>query len=117
MRAFEIMTEGVETVSADLTADEAWETMRRKGIHHLVAMRGQELAGVLSDRDVGGRSGEAVRVGQTVADLMTPHVITAAPADTIRSLASAGQRCERSIIPFRIDHAEAVALQNELLAQ
>ena len=42
MRAFEIMTEGVQTVSADLAADAAWETMRRKRIHHLVAMRGQE---------------------------------------------------------------------------
>jgi CBS domain-containing protein len=62
--------------------------MRRKRIHHLVAMRGQEIAGVLSDRDVGGRSGTAVRVGRTVADLMTPHVVTAAPADTIRSIAN-----------------------------
>jgi CBS domain-containing protein len=88
MRAFEIMTEGVHTVSADLAADEAWETMSRNRIHHLVAMRGQEIAGVLSDRDAGGRSGAAVRAGRTVADLMTPQVVTAAPADTIRSLAN-----------------------------
>lgn len=88
MRAFEIMTKGVQTVAADLAADAAWETMRRKRIHHLVAMRGQEIAGVLSDRDVGGRSGAAVRFGRTVAELMTPQVVTATPADTIRSIAN-----------------------------
>ena len=88
MRASEIMTEGVQTVSADLAADAAWDMMRRKRIHHLVAMRGQEIAGVLSDRDVGGPSGAAVRVGRIVADLMTPHVVTAAPTDTIRSIAN-----------------------------
>ena len=88
MRAFEIMTEKVLTVPPDLPAADAWETMRRKRIHHLVVMNGSEIAGVLSDRDAGGRSGAAVRAGRTVADLMSTHVATIEPDATIRAVAN-----------------------------
>ena len=88
MRAFEIMSDRVQTVSPTMPATDAWEMMRQKRIHHLVAMEGRNVAGVLSDRDAGGRAGATVRTGRTVADLMTSHVATVAPSDTIRSVAN-----------------------------
>lgn len=88
MRAFEIMTEGVLTVPGSMAADTAWEMMRRKRIHHLVAIDGGAIVGVLSDRDAGGRSGAKVRAGRTVADLMTRHVATVERDATIREMAN-----------------------------
>ena len=109
MRAFEIMTEGVLTVPADMAADTAWETMRRKRIHHLVAMNGREIAGVLSDRDAGGRSGAAVRAGRTVADLMTTHVATIEPTATIRAIANLMRGRTIGCVPV-VDHGRLVGI-------
>ena len=88
MRACKLMTEGVQTVPLEMPADDAWEIMRRKRVHHLVVMDGKDIAGVLSDRDAGSRAGASVRAGKTVADLMTAHVATVSPTDTIRSIAN-----------------------------
>lgn len=88
MRVRELMTERVQTVPLQMPADDAWEIMRRQRVHHLVVMDGQKIAGVLSDRDAGGRSGASVRACRTVADLMTANVATVAPSDTIRSIAN-----------------------------
>jgi acetoin utilization protein AcuB len=88
MRVFEVMTEGVQTVPPTMSAAEAWDIMRQKGIRHVVVTRGRDVVGVLSDRDAGGRSGAAVRAGRSVADLMTGRVATVAPSDTIRSVAN-----------------------------
>ena len=88
MRVFEVMSERVQTVKPEMPASEAWELMRRKGIHHLMVMDGPSVVGILSERDAGGRSGSAVRSLRTVADLMTRHVITVKPNDTIRKVAN-----------------------------
>lgn len=85
---FELMTKGVRTVKPTMPAEEAWAVMRRAGIHHLVVVRESQIVGILSDRDIGGRAGAAVRAGRTVADLMTTAVVTRAPTDTVRSAAN-----------------------------
>jgi acetoin utilization protein AcuB len=87
MRVAEIMTRGVLTVRPTAPAGEAYELMQRKRIHHLVVTDGSNVLGVLSERDAGGRAGASVRAKSTVADLMTPHVVTIAPAETIRRAA------------------------------
>src|SRR5437868_6800851 len=87
MRAFEVMTGRVQTVSATMPTTEAWELMRRNRIHHLVVAEGEDIVGVLSDRDAGGRAGFGVRAGQTVADLMTSRVVTVERNETIGTVA------------------------------
>lgn len=82
------MTAGVQTISPDVAAGEAWEIMRRNRIHHLVVTRAGEVVGVLSDRDTGGRSGTAVRTARTAADLMTGRVVTVDPTTTVRKAAN-----------------------------
>lgn len=89
MRMFEVMTDGVQTVNPSVMAEDAWALMRRKGIHHLVVMEDSHVVGVVSDRDIGGRNGAAIRAGRTVAELMTRPAITRAPNDTVRSAANA----------------------------
>lgn len=88
MRAAEIMTTGVQTVAPELAANEAWELMQRRRIHHLVVKDGQAVIGILSDRDVGGRVGGALRARSLVADLMTTRVVTTQPDATVRQIAN-----------------------------
>ena len=88
MRMFEVMTEDVATVKPTMAAADAWEVMRRKGIHHLVVVQGSQVVGILSDRDGGSRAGASIRADHTVADLMTKPVVTRALTDTIRSAAN-----------------------------
>jgi CBS domain-containing protein len=88
MRAQDLMSEAVQTVTPRTTAEEAFQKMQLGGIHHLVVTDGAGLVGLISDRDVGGRRGASMRKGRTVADLMTPHVVTATPTTTVRQAAN-----------------------------
>jgi acetoin utilization protein AcuB len=84
MRIAEIMNTSVIAISPKAEAERAWSEMRTKAVRHLVVMEGKRVVGVLSDRDLGGRNGASVRRGRTVSELMTPQVVTAEPATTIR---------------------------------
>ncbi len=88
MRLDEIMTTDVVSIGPDETANAAWVLMGRKNIRHLVVTEGKSLLGVLSDRDLGGRQGAAIRKGRTVRELMTPRVAVATPGMTLRQAAN-----------------------------
>ena len=88
MRLRDVMSEGVKTVPAAATADEAWALMRSHRIHHLVVMEGRDVVGVVSDRDLGGRRGASVRSHRMVSELMTERVVTADPELTVRKAAN-----------------------------
>jgi acetoin utilization protein AcuB len=88
MRLEEIMNTRVHTVAATDTAAKAWELMRYHQIHHLVAVHRGRVVGVVSDRDLGGPHGGALRNGRIVAHLMTPVVLSASPDTTVRKAAN-----------------------------
>lgn len=88
MRLQEIMTTQVVTIDVDEPASAAWSQMERKRIRHLLVTEDGRLAGVLSERDLGGRSGASVRRNQTVRELMTPQVASAKPTTTLREAAN-----------------------------
>lgn len=88
MRAQDVMTRGVERVSAATAAEDAWELMQMKRIHHLVVTEGRELIGVISDRDLGGRHGAAIRDKRLVSELMTEGVVTIEPDAPVRKAAN-----------------------------
>lgn len=88
MRVQDVMTEGVQTVSPGTPADDAWNLMRAKRIHHLVVTEGRRVVGVLSDRDAGGLRGPSVRRNRTVGELMTGHVVTVLPTTPVRKAAN-----------------------------
>lgn len=88
MRVQDVMTEDVETITPGSAAEDAWELMRRQGLHHVVVTRGSRVVGILSDRDAGGRRGTSVRRGRTAGELMTSHVVTVVPTTTVRQAAN-----------------------------
>lgn len=88
MRLGDVMTARVETVSPDISAEEAWERMRRLRIRHLLVKQGSEIVGVLSDRDLGGARGAAARRDRRVSDLMSRDVASLGPDATVRQAAN-----------------------------
>lgn len=88
MRVQDVMTKDVRTVSPAMAADDAWNLMRERGIHHLVVTDGQRIAGIISERDIGGRHGAPVRKNHTVGDLMSDRVVTVDPQTPVRKAAN-----------------------------
>jgi acetoin utilization protein AcuB len=88
VRVQEVMKKKVETVTAETSAAEAWNRMQMGKIHHLVVMRGTQVVGILSNRDMGGPNDPDYRNGRTVAELMTPSVVTARKDTTLREAAN-----------------------------
>lgn len=89
MRVNEIMTKVVRTVGPNDDAEAAYFQMRRDGVHHLVvAGLGGKVAGIISNGDLGGPEGAAVRKGKTVAELMTPAPVVVAPDTRLRDAAN-----------------------------
>jgi acetoin utilization protein AcuB len=88
MHVKDLMTKHVETTTPTAKATVAWEVMQTLRIHHLVVMRNGEACGVLSSRDLGGRSGASVRQETTVEKLMSPMAITVTSNTTVREAAN-----------------------------
>ena len=88
MRVQDVMTDRVLTVSPGIAAEDAWNTMRMRRIHHLVVTRAGRIVGLLSDRDVGGEKGTLPRANRTAADLMTAKVLTVSPTMPVRKAAN-----------------------------
>ena len=89
MRVSDIMSAPVYTIDADESATVAWETMRFHRTHHLVVNDAERhVVGVISAGDLGGRSGEPLRAGQRVRDLMTEKLVTVRPETTIKEAAN-----------------------------
>jgi ribosomal subunit interface protein len=87
MRLDEIMAPRVVTIAPDEPASVAWTRMRRRGIRHLVVVDDGRLVGVVSERDLGGRTGGTKRRGRTVRSLMAPTVVGAAPDTSVEEAA------------------------------
>jgi CBS domain-containing protein len=88
MRLSELMQPRVMTIDSREAASAAWSQMRRHRIRHLVVTTDSELAGIISERDLGGRDGEEVRRGRSVEELMSPRVVSGTPGMTLREAAN-----------------------------
>ncbi|HEX8758212.1 MAG TPA: CBS domain-containing protein [Steroidobacteraceae bacterium] len=88
MRLGELMQQRVMTIDSHEPASAAWSQMRRHRIRHLVVTSDDELAGVISERDLGGRHGEQTRSGRSVEELMSPRVVSGTPKMTLREAAN-----------------------------
>lgn len=80
------MNQDIKSIAPSTTVEEARAAMKLSRIHHLLVRKGSEVVGVVSDRDLGGRSG--AKDLRRVADVMTTNVITATPETTIRQAAN-----------------------------
>ena len=90
MRLQDIMSRDIRTIGPDAPAVEAKNAMRTSGIRHLLVLRGRDVVGIVSERDLGGRlSANGAKIdGLSVADLMTETIVTARPETTIRQAAN-----------------------------
>jgi len=76
MTVKEIMTEDVEAIAADTTIRNAAEKMASMDVGVLPVVQGEELVGIVTDRDIAIRAvAEGLDPDTTaVRDVMTPHV-------------------------------------------
>lgn len=88
MQLREFMKTRVVTIGPEEAASVAWSRMRGRRIRHLVVTDKGSPIGVVSDHDLGGGSGVAVREHRLVRDLMTSPAVTATPGTTLRQAAS-----------------------------
>jgi len=88
MRLSELMQQRIVTIDSRESADAAWSQMKRHRIRHLVVTSDEELVGVISERDLGGRHGEEARRGRSVEELMSPRVVSGTPRMTLREAAN-----------------------------
>ncbi|MFN3288706.1 MAG: CBS domain-containing protein, partial [Sphingomonadaceae bacterium] len=77
----------VVTIEATARLADAVGLLDAKGIGALLVMEGQQVAGVLSERDVvrALARGGAESLGQPVSALMSAPVVTVAPTDSVES--------------------------------
>jgi acetoin utilization protein AcuB len=88
MRLADIMSSPVATVDVSLPAEDVWNRMQERGIHHLVVTQEGKAAGILSARDLSGPRGVALRWAGTAGDLMTTRIVTARPETTVKEAAN-----------------------------
>jgi CBS domain-containing protein/ribosome-associated translation inhibitor RaiA len=84
----EIMRPNVVTIEPKVAASVAWDEMQRRGIRHLVVAENGRLNGVISERDLGGRTRPDIRKGRLVQDLMAERVVSADANMTLRRAAN-----------------------------
>jgi acetoin utilization protein AcuB len=88
MRVQDVMTHRVETIDDQASAELAYDSMKVKGIRHLVVKNGTELVGVLSQRDLGAAAQGDFREKHVVSDLMNSHVVTVGPLTSVKQAAN-----------------------------
>lgn len=97
MTADDIMTDDVTTIDEGATLGAALEIMEEQGIRHLPVVRGREVIGMLSDRDLRGVGLSMVhdietldrlqaRLGRKVTELMTGNVLTVGPESPVAEI-------------------------------
>jgi CBS domain-containing protein len=88
MKIADLMTRRVHVAGPDLDAETAWRCMEQLHIRHLVVVDEQEqVIGLVSERDLGGRHGAQVRHQKSVRDLMTPEPVSLDPEADVRQAA------------------------------
>ena len=83
MTIADVMTKEVASIAPGEAIAEARNVMRRQRIHHLVVVRGGDLLGIVSARDLARRRDTGKPDRRTVADVMTRHVLTASASATL----------------------------------
>jgi len=63
----------------DLPAEQALELCHAKEVHHLPLFDGEELIGIVSDRDLRRYIGRGQLEGTPVAELASEELVTVAP--------------------------------------
>jgi len=111
------------SVSPDDTLAQALRLTREHRIRHLPVVRGGELAGILSDRDIRSAmpsplevedAARAARLSATaVSEIMTAEVITTGPLDTVEDAAKLLCRHRIGALPVVDAHGRLLGMISE----
>jgi CBS domain-containing protein len=106
------MTSGVESIPADTTIRNAAEKMASMDVGVLPVVEGEELIGIITDRDICIR---AVAEGldpdaTTVQDIMTPHVECCHEDDALEACAELMEqrKIRRVVVVDEDDHVSGI---------
>ncbi len=89
MKVSEVMTEAAVTERADDTLAEAARTMWKQQTGSLLVMDGDELLGIVTERDILKAVATGVPLEETrVSDAMTKDLVTVHPASSLREAAA-----------------------------
>jgi len=88
LKVRDFMSRNVETIDADAPIEAAMDKMFAKNIQHLVVTRDGQPAGILSQHDIGGKEQQAAHAGRSVAEIMTPQVVSVSSNATVREAAN-----------------------------
>ncbi len=87
----DIMRTPAVTIPADTTLQDAYRTMREKGIRHLPVLQGDDLVGVVTDRDLRLATSQLAPSpfppGSPVSGVMSREPLTALPTDPVEDAA------------------------------
>jgi CBS domain-containing protein len=82
------MSRSVHVAGPDLDAEAAWRCMQQLHVRHLVIVDEQEqVIGLISESDLGGRHGAEIRHSKPVRNLMTPEPMVLDPEVDVRQAA------------------------------
>ena len=87
MRLENIMKTNITTTFSDETAEGAAKLMKMNCCHHLIVIDKEGVAGIVSERDLGGPNGEPLREGKSVKDFMSHDIVTADVSATLHEAA------------------------------
>ncbi len=89
MRVRDIMSKRVQTIDMNEKAENAWNLMKWRRIHHVVVTDGPgQVVGVISARDLGGADREEARKVRPVAAMMTAYAVKAVPEMPVKQAAN-----------------------------
>lgn len=105
-RVDEVMTRTVETISPDVTIQEAAQKMEAADVGPLPVVEGDRVVGILTDRDVITRAVSEGRDPQThVRDIMTTDVVSCVVGDDVREVARRMQEAQlKRLVVLDPDH-------------
>lgn len=109
MQLREFMETRVVTIGPGEPASVAWSRMRGRRIGHLVVTENGRVVGVVTEQDLDGRNGAAIRRQQLVGDLMTSRVVSATPKTTLRRAATLMRRNSIGCLPV-LDRGRLVGI-------
>jgi acetoin utilization protein AcuB len=88
MKIADLMSRRVHVAGPELDAETAWRCMEQLHVRHLVVVDDREqVIGLLSEGDLGGHHGAALRHHKTVRELMTPDPIVLDPELSVQKTA------------------------------
>ena len=107
---FHLMSTKNKTVTPDATADSVRSTMSKNKMHHMLVCDGNQLVGVISDRDLSKVS------AKTASDLMTRDPITVGPSNCLIPTISTLINNRISCLPVTVDgELKGVLTRTDLL--